>query len=50
MHSIIMERLRYAPIGWSKVYEFNRADLICVLDLVDELINKTPSDIPWTAM
>lgn len=26
LHAIIIERLRYLPIGWSKKYEFNEAD------------------------
>ena len=39
LHAVIIERLRYLPIGWSKNYEFNEADLRCSLDLIDELIN-----------
>lgn len=27
LHSVIVERLRYAPLGWSKIYEFNDSDL-----------------------
>ena len=38
-HAVIIERLRYIPIGWSKTYEFNEADLIFSFDLIDELIN-----------
>ena len=38
-HAVIIERLRYSPIGWSKTYEFNEADLLFSLDLIDELIN-----------
>jgi dynein heavy chain 1 len=24
--AVVQERLRYTPIGWSKVYEFNESD------------------------
>lgn len=30
LHAVIEERLRYTPIGYSKVYEFNEADQRCV--------------------
>ena len=26
LHAVILERLRYTPIGWTKTYEFNEAD------------------------
>jgi len=54
LHAVIQERLRYTPIGWTKVYEFNEADQRCALDLIDELINSfgdrnnlPPEKIPW---
>lgn len=25
-NAVVQERLRYTPIGWSKVYEFNESD------------------------
>lgn len=57
VHAVILERLRYTPIGWTKVYEFNEADQRCALDLVDELIdsfgersNLSPDKIPWEAI
>jgi dynein heavy chain 1, cytosolic len=31
LHAVIVERLRYTPIGYSKVYEFNEADQRCVI-------------------
>lgn len=53
---MIIERLRYTPIGWTKVYEFNEADQRCALDLIDEYIdamgNRNNIDIdkiPWDA-
>jgi dynein heavy chain 1 len=57
LHSVILERMRYKPIGWSKGYEFNEADLRCALDLADEYIDiqgkkhNLPVDkIPWEAI
>lgn len=56
LHAVILERLRYTPIGWTKVYEFNEADQRCALDLIDEYIdsfgNRSNIDIekiPWDA-
>lgn len=34
-HAIIQERLRYAPLGWSKHYEFNESDLRVACDTLD---------------
>lgn len=57
LHAVILERMRYKPIGWSKGYEFNEADLRCALDLVDEYIDlqgkkrNLPIDkMPWEAI
>jgi len=58
LHSILIERLRYIPIGYSKTYEFNEADQRCALDLVDEYVdtiaegrtNVDPERIPWEAI
>lgn len=57
LHSVILERMRYHPIGWSKKYEFNEADLRCAMDLVDEYIdlqgkkhNIAIDKIPWEAI
>lgn len=56
LHAVIIERLRYTPIGWTKVYEFNEADQRCALDLIDEYIDNMGSrnnvdidKIPWDA-
>jgi hypothetical protein len=58
LHAVIQERLRYAPLGWSKRYEFNDADLRSALDTVDTWIdtaskgrsNLPPNKIPWAAL
>ncbi len=56
LHAVILERLRYIPVGWTKVYEFNEADQRCALDLIDEYIdalgtrnNVDIDKIPWDA-
>ena len=40
LHAVIMERLRYTPIGWSKRYEFSEADLRSTLEIVDQFLEK----------
>lgn len=57
-HAVIGERLRYAPIGWSKYYEFNESDQRCALEAIDNWIdiagkdkkNIDPEKIPWDAI
>ena len=39
LHAIVQERLRYAPLGWSKKYEFNESDLRCACDTLDVWID-----------
>ena len=38
-HAIVQERLRYAPLGWSKVYEFSESDLRVACDTLDTWID-----------
>lgn len=54
IHAVILERLRFTPLGWTKKYEFNEADQRCALETIDETINlmgdrqNIPLDkIPW---
>ncbi|CAL4067976.1 unnamed protein product, partial [Meganyctiphanes norvegica] len=57
-HAITQERLRYAPLGWSKQYEFTESDLRASLETVDTWIDATamgrtnlpPEKIPWDAL
>ncbi|KAM9294157.1 cytoplasmic dynein 1 heavy chain 1 [Gastrophryne carolinensis] len=57
-HAIIQERLRYAPLGWSKKYEFGESDLRSACDTVDTWLDETakgrqnisPDKIPWSAL
>lgn len=54
LHAVILERLRFTPLGWTKRYEFNEADQRCALETIDEAINalgerqNIPHDkLPW---
>ncbi|KAJ3451774.1 dynein heavy chain [Anaeramoeba flamelloides] len=57
-HSIVQERIRYRPLGWSKGYEFNESDQRTSLDTIDYWINQIganktnidPNKIPWEAI
>ena len=57
-HAIIQERLRYAPLGWSKKYEFNESDLRVACDMLDKWVDTTsmgrtnlpPQKVPWKAI
>ncbi|KAB7502822.1 Dynein heavy chain, cytoplasmic [Armadillidium nasatum] len=57
-HAITQERLRYAPLGWAKHYEFNESDLRVACDTLDTWIEATamgrtnlpPEKVPWDAI
>ena len=57
-HAIVQERLRYVPLGWSKVYDFNDSDMAAAFNTIDTWINSTakgranvdPAAIPWDAV
>jgi len=57
-HAIVQERLRYSPLGWSKVYEFSESDLRVACDTLDTWIdsvcqgrsNIRPDKLPWDAI
>ena len=58
IYAIVQERLRYAPTGWSKKYEFSEADAMNALDVVDAWISRVaggkahmaPESVPWEAL
>ena len=58
LHSILQERLRYVPLGWSKIYEFSDADHECAMNMIDNWLvksalgrtNISPEKIPWDAI
>ncbi|CAG0913348.1 unnamed protein product [Notodromas monacha] len=57
-HAVVQERLRYSPLGWAKLYEFNEADLKVSCDTLDVWIEATamgranlpPEKVPWQAL
>merc|ERR1719427_2521204 len=57
-HAIVQERLRYAPLGWAKYYEFTESDLRVACDTLDTWIEATamgrtnlpPEKVPWKAI
>lgn len=57
-HSVIQERLRFMPHGWTELYEFTEADAIHALDVIDSLVsdscgskqNIDPEKLPWEAI
>mmetsp|Transcript_1490 Transcript_1490/g.2131 ORF Transcript_1490/g.2131 Transcript_1490/m.2131 type:complete len:4632 (-) Transcript_1490:106-14001(-) len=58
LHSIILERLRYTPVGWTKTFEFSEADQRCAMDSIDEWVDRVaqgrlnvdPEKLPWDAI
>jgi dynein heavy chain 1 len=58
LHAVVLERLRYAPLGWTKSYEFNDADQEMSLQIIDNWLDATsygrsnisPDKIPWDAI
>ena len=57
-HAIVQERVRYAPLGWSKLFEFGDTDKRCALETLDYWVdsvgqgrdNVNPDNIPWEAI
>ncbi|KAL8439825.1 hypothetical protein Efla_004351 [Eimeria flavescens] len=39
LHAVILERRRYAPVGWCKPYEFSEADQKCALSIIDSWLS-----------
>jgi len=58
LHSVVLERLRYTPVGWTKGFEFSEADQRVALDAIDEWVDKMakdrlnvrPEHLPWDAI
>lgn len=57
-HAVIQERLRFTPMGWSKLYEFNDSDFDAARQTIDAWLsalakgraNVDPAQIPWVAI
>lgn len=57
-HSVIMERLRFRPVGWTKGYDFMESDLTLALLTAKDWVRKwsnsrshiSPESIPWNAL
>ncbi|KAF6766456.1 dynein [Ephemerocybe angulata] len=57
-HAVVQERLRYAPLGWSKIYDFNDSDMSSASGTIDTWLNSVskgranidPAVIPWDAL
>jgi dynein heavy chain 1 len=58
LNAVVQERLRYAPFGWTKRYEFSETDAACALDVIDQWVNDVagsrthvdPEQLPWQAL
>ena len=57
-HTVVQERLRYVPLGWSKIYDFNDSDMTSAFGIIDTWLNTilrgkanvNPVTIPWDAL
>ncbi|GBE78470.1 Dynein heavy chain, cytoplasmic [Sparassis crispa] len=57
-HAVVQERLRYVPLGWSQVYDFNDSDMASAFNTIDTWLNAIakgranidPAVIPWDAL
>lgn len=57
-HAVVQERLRYVPLGWSKIYDFNDSDMSSAFSTIDTWLasvskgraNIDPISIPWDAL
>lgn len=52
-HSLILSRLRYVPVSFTKSYDINESDFQACLNAIDSIMhqngrtNISPEDIPW---
>lgn len=57
-HATLIERLRYTPLGWSKLFEFNDSDAEAALTTIEVWVNRVakgrsnidPQAVPWDAL
>ena len=43
---VMLERRQYAPVGWTKKYEFSDADQVCGRDIIDAWIDGVSNGAP----
>lgn len=48
LHAVILERKKFGPLGFNKMYDFNESDLVACLDTLCELCNR--DTIPYDAI
>lgn len=57
-HATLIERLRYTPLGWSKLFEFNDSDAEAALNTIEAWVHRVakgrsnidPQAVPWDAL
>lgn len=57
-HAVVMERMRFLPLGWSKRYEFSEADFQRTVGTIRSWVrivakdkqHVAPQDLPWRAI
>ena len=57
-HAIVLERLRYSPLGWTKGFEFGVADQTAAIDALDDWVDSiaqnrahvAPHELPFKAL
>jgi len=58
LHGVVLGRLRYCPVGWTRAYEFSETDLRNAADAIHLWLerasegrsNIAPDRIPWSAL
>lgn len=49
-HAIILERAKFGPLGWNKIYDFNESDLHTSIKVLEDLLVNYPEEIQWTSI
>ena len=57
-HAVVLERLHFVPIGWTKAHEFSSSDQACGFKAIDDWLDRAakgrihiaPEEIPWDAL
>lgn len=57
LHGVIVERLRYCPLGWTKTYEIGEGHFRRMIETIDSWVYRVadgkdiaPKDLPWQAL